>query len=173
MKVEIEDLKKQNRSIMAQHNKSTLQFVDNRPLNTNQRLLNKAIQLYSETLLDKESWTDKMMAIRRKERLGAKSYLGHNMAFQSDNEENYAVSQANGHAEGKVMNIFLASRGRKSKVDIITERQPCSNCESDLKHIESCSKPTLAINTFYFIDYTKGKGAEPLQTFYEKWKWTF
>ncbi len=169
---------KQHRPITAKHDNVGLQFVDNRPLQLAQGTLSRAIQdgtaqLYSETPLNSKYWTDKMMEIRKREGLSAKSYLGHNVAFQSDAEANHARSKANGHAEGKVMNIFLAARGRKSKVDIITERQPCRDCEEDLRSIESVAKPALQIDTYYFIDYARGGGPEPLQAFYESAGWEF
>ena len=100
--------------------------------------------------------------------IAIKSKMNHNVAVDYNDEENFARSSKGGHAENFVFSKFAIKRGETTELNIVSEREPCGDCEENLRHLEEVADPELEISIDYFIDYEEGKGGDELWDYYQE-----
>ncbi len=164
-------------------------FVENRPETVTQRKLQEfanrsqtkqgaqlksitahnllPIQRYSEQESTNSSDVKAVWGARKKMEIAIKSKMTHNVAVDYNDDINYARSSKGGHAENFVFSAFAIKRGDKGDLNIISERQPCGDCENNLKYLESIANPDLDISVDYFIEYEEGAGGSELWNYYQ------
>jgi hypothetical protein len=90
----------------------------------------------------------------------------HNYAAEMNNYGNWAKSQGNRHAEVKVL-LGLRPSQPGQQISIVSEFQPCIDCENDMREYEQTHN--VNITCFYFLDYAgRGEGdKEKLRQYYK------
>jgi hypothetical protein len=125
------------------------------------------VQRYKEQQSKHSSDVDAAWDAREAMKITAYSYMNHNVAVDYNDEKNYARSSQGGHAENFVFSAFAIQRGDEDKLNIVSEREPCGDCEDNLKALEKIANPKLAITVDYFIKYKEGEGGGKLWKYYK------
>lgn len=174
----------QRRKLQSMFGKAIqLQRAEEEPLNgkfeTAQRVekeestmgkLGSIMQMYSETKTTSSSDISELADARRNDfpHLGTSS---HNYAVEKGKPITWAGSNIGGHSESRASSNALGlAIGGNYTLNLLSERQPCGECENVLRDVEETTNDAVKVKTKYLVDYGANNVPDTLRALYEPYR---
>lgn len=109
------------------------------------------------------------LANARKELYPQLGVSGHNFAVGESYPDSWAVSNAEGHSEARSAAMTLGILAGEQSIEILSEREPCDSCQSDMENIEEATDNNVDVTVSYLVE-NDGDAVHNLRDIYEAYK---